>query len=497
MKLITTVGTSIFSNSDVPYNDYKISFTESDWNEIKKEPIIETVTGWALREGANASAEIASIVKIQKDLKQPIEIHLICTETIPSRLAAECIQGFFEKDDTIKIVSIQVIKDLQVTDKKTFERGLANLFQTITTIAKGDWKGIAFNITGGYKAVIPHLTVLGQIYRCSIYYVFDEGGDNPSYELLKMPVLPIHFDWVEVEPLIDYLKDGFKKDENIKKLLFLFEKKYIKEKQNSYEINKTKEGNSQKEIEINTGELSVYNTIYQRLLINNLITNELDITPLGNWIQQNKDARPAGKTFLGDTMELFVESYFNQPKKHPLIKDYMTQKKYDVKGKFKIDLQSKSITLGSGAIQIGDIDIFLKNTITQNDVLCELKSLSTLSDYKKEINTKDDYFFQLKARSLKYLQDHPTVSKVEILLLIYEFQIKNAGKKIQEKIEMYDNTKNVLEHLKTIEQDNDLKEKVIFNIYGLQKIQSFDQYGAKRSLYEMKDDANIFSKITI
>jgi hypothetical protein len=175
----------------------------------------------------------------------------------------------------------------------------------------------------------------------------------------------------------------------------------------------------------------------------------------------------------------------------------MTQKKYDVKGKFKIDLQSKSITLGSGAIQIGDIDIFLKNTITQNDVLCELKSLSTLSDYKKEINTKDDYFFQLKARSLKYLQDHPTVSKVEILLLIYEFQIKNAGKKIQEKIEMYDNTKNVLEHLKTIEQDNDLKEKVIFNIYGLQKIQSFDQYGAKRSLYEMKDDANIFSKITI
>lgn len=222
MKIITTVGTSILKNwadnTGCKYPKDEM-FSEQAWKEVIDDGRVEIVCGWANGK-QNASAEIASIIKIQEELKKKginqIEVHLICTETILSRLAAECIQKWFEKCDSITFPNAPiVVKDLRVETKIIFEKGLLNLFNEIDekivekdTSGKRKWNEIILNITGGYKAIIPHLTILGQIYQRPIYYVFDEGTDN-NYELMKIPILPISFDWLVSEIYGQMLSSDF------------------------------------------------------------------------------------------------------------------------------------------------------------------------------------------------------------------------------------------------------------------------------------------------
>ena len=55
-------------------------------------------------------------------------------------------------------------------------------------------KNILLNITGGYKATIPYLTLMGQIYNLPIYYTFEETPGHQS-ELIRIPQAPIAIDW--------------------------------------------------------------------------------------------------------------------------------------------------------------------------------------------------------------------------------------------------------------------------------------------------------------
>lgn len=210
-KVITTVGMSLWQNAknkNVPLstrleND---SYDKCGQSSIDFEKNKRILNIWS-KSNLNACAEIASLIKIQAELKEKIEVHFICTETILSRLCAECIETWFKEHgkDYPSVFfgnSEKVVDSLLVTNKATFEKGLANLFEKLEKDVvpkkdnKLDWSNIILNITGGYKALIPHLTILGQIYRCPIYYVFDEVKDQPNYELIKVPTLPINFDWL-------------------------------------------------------------------------------------------------------------------------------------------------------------------------------------------------------------------------------------------------------------------------------------------------------------
>jgi len=46
------------------------------------------------------------------------------------------------------------------------------------------------NITAGYKVTIPYLTVLAQINKCPIYYIFEDTD-----ALMKIPDIPLNIDW--------------------------------------------------------------------------------------------------------------------------------------------------------------------------------------------------------------------------------------------------------------------------------------------------------------
>ena len=69
------------------------------------------------------------------------------------------------------------------------------------------------NISGGYKAVIPVLTLLAQLEEIIIYYIYED-----STELIEIGNLPINFDWGIIEKYVEIIKNSNKRnkaDENL------------------------------------------------------------------------------------------------------------------------------------------------------------------------------------------------------------------------------------------------------------------------------------------
>jgi len=208
-KVITMVGTSLFenyiekhdnTNFKLAYDHFKgnkdkakrVKADELD-NEEGRRKIIEGVLNEKyFKNNINASAEIKSLIKLKKQLKDDFEIYLLYSDTALSRLAAEILKeklNLYEELQNCNII-IKKIEGLQIWDKKEFEKGMANLTNEIYNIAQGYWGDIVINITGGYKATIPYLTILAQINKCPIYYIFEETDD-----LIEIP----HFTSVKIE----------------------------------------------------------------------------------------------------------------------------------------------------------------------------------------------------------------------------------------------------------------------------------------------------------
>lgn len=207
-SIITTVGTSVFENyiehKNLINDHYAVirDKQEGEWRncEDRIKRIKDIIIPWS-KDNPDASAEIKSIIKIQGMLKEDIRVFLLATDTIVSRLAAEIIQHWFEDyDKKIEIafnVETDVIKSLQVAFYKSLiKEGLPNLINRINLIAgggmdsKGYFKDIIFNITGGYKAIIPFMTIMAQVKGCKTVYIFEDTDS-----LILIPNLPLKIDF--------------------------------------------------------------------------------------------------------------------------------------------------------------------------------------------------------------------------------------------------------------------------------------------------------------
>ncbi|MCL0062572.1 hypothetical protein M1N11_00090 [Peptococcaceae bacterium] len=82
------------------------------------------------------------------------------------------------------------------------EGGLLNLIRRIESITGGYYENVIFNITGGYKAVIPYMTIMAQINGCDTYYIFED-----EKALIKIPKAPLHVDFEEIERNYELLKE--------------------------------------------------------------------------------------------------------------------------------------------------------------------------------------------------------------------------------------------------------------------------------------------------
>lgn len=213
-KIITTVGTSIFS--ELKSSAFK-AFEEirnksnSQWDNFngKFGPIEDLKKEFSVNifseRNEQLSAEITSILKIKETSKEISEVYLIASDTITSRLASELITSWFKKwEKEIKIHfnhEKDLIRGLQVNDKKQFQKeGVPNLLERLHSndiSNEGNyWQDCIFNITGGYKAFTPIITIVAQINRIPAYYIFQEQEDLKESKpvLLKIPQLPVFID---------------------------------------------------------------------------------------------------------------------------------------------------------------------------------------------------------------------------------------------------------------------------------------------------------------
>lgn len=204
MDVISTVGTSVITNivnkirtsekkeekelvnlyDTLSKRDYKDKEKYKDEYNFLKNFISKKV-----KFEPRASAEIKSIIFLKQKYEN-IKFIPICTDTLLSPLSAEIINDIFEKND-IEVQSPLIIEDLQVRDYQRFKEGLKNLLIKLDSFSyEGKFYDTILNITGGFKGVIPYMTIYGQINNLPIFYIFEHTD-----ELIEIPQLPLSIDY--------------------------------------------------------------------------------------------------------------------------------------------------------------------------------------------------------------------------------------------------------------------------------------------------------------
>lgn len=210
-KITTTVGTSIFTNYYAEMREKKQEGeasaeyetlrkrSHSLWGRYADEEIPHlrgVISAWA-NGNDQASAEIASLLKIADTYKdEELEVYLIATDTVLSRLAAELVQEWFKGKITVHFNPKEhVISGLSVEQAGAFiEQGVQGLVQTILDIRGEEGESMLLNISGGYKGLIPVMTIVGQLYDMNLCYTYED-----SEELIEIPRMPLSFDWEIIE----------------------------------------------------------------------------------------------------------------------------------------------------------------------------------------------------------------------------------------------------------------------------------------------------------
>jgi len=198
------VGTSIFENymeankKDYTFKNYFDDLRDRDSNQYKDEQyrvnyLKREINNWLHNDKrfiSNASAEIKSIEKLKEFYKDNFEIYLLASDTILSKLAGEIIKENLNQKFEKMNIYLEGVEDLQVKDSNRFKTGMQNLINKIYSITNEYFGNVVINITGGYKATIPYLTILGQVSRCPLYYIFENTNT-----LIEIPYIPIDLKW--------------------------------------------------------------------------------------------------------------------------------------------------------------------------------------------------------------------------------------------------------------------------------------------------------------
>jgi len=245
LKIITTVGTSLFQNLEDDFDPN----TKENWRSLDQEPAVvwekergndhdslDSVLGsirsicsqpnfLARFSDPECAAETATLDKIIDETAcgDAYEVYLLCTDTALSCLAAELLaryspflQGKTQiilEDGLLKNVSEgKPIKGLSISKAKIFKtEGLKNLVKEIRKIWKTKLDGnsatknkIILNASGGYKGILPFLTLISQFYEFPICYKYQDD-DDLIQELIKIDPIPFGFDWSLIYEIAPYL----------------------------------------------------------------------------------------------------------------------------------------------------------------------------------------------------------------------------------------------------------------------------------------------------
>lgn len=206
---ICTCGTSIISKSGINIDRFKnrpLSDSKNFESDIEtvRECVFEKLLKLKLPDDINdTSAEIKSLMKM--GIKYDDRVILISTDTIDGKLCAELVRDFLHEKRILNInqIEIKVISGLQALDGCKFEKeGLKNLLSYLINL---EYENIVLNPTGGYKSVVPYISLIGMLFNKPIQYVHEDSQD-----VITLTNIPIKLD----ENLLFKIEDKLRKIEN-------------------------------------------------------------------------------------------------------------------------------------------------------------------------------------------------------------------------------------------------------------------------------------------
>lgn len=478
LKVITTVGISIFSNywkkenidelgdkyqsitdlydrldtNTKQANDYSDSRWKSTIRNIKERILLI----WLPFAQEKACAEIQSLYKIAEEEKQDLEVYLIATDTVLSIVACELIKEWFDKYPSVKSTNTgikcyfykdiragdtTVVEGLQVKDADIFEtQGFNNLLKIIEKY--NEHNNTILNISGGYKALIPYLTLFGQLREIPLKYIYED-----SETLITIGNLPFSLDWAVVEALKPFLNPYFLAKQDIQTLGKYWKGKKIKFENNRFIVLDNSIKNEFKELDIKTPFHQLFNSLVSyQLIIWNETEKQIQLSALGELISKFNFAIEMNKGYV-------IE--------HLLFKYFAVGEKKDITLGYKINLVIPNVpqryVLNGKNVEIGDIDVWL-NYQDEYNVWAEAKAISTAEGYMKA-ESADKYYAQLKSRILALNEPH-----LETLFIVFRFVFK----------EINDNTPFLNERLKVavanlekLNSDTDIRDKATFKCFGV------------------------------
>lgn len=124
-------------------------------------------------------------------------IHLLISDTQRCKFCAKAIQYYFNKKIGLNDKLFIPDGNLHIIDKLSensaeFNNGLQKLLTTINETAENAdvYQEIIFNITAGYKGVVPYMVLAGMCYKNSrVIYLYET-----SKSIIEIPRLPVNFD---------------------------------------------------------------------------------------------------------------------------------------------------------------------------------------------------------------------------------------------------------------------------------------------------------------
>lgn len=190
--ILTTVGTSLLTNSDRPW---------AGWRHHQPLPDASTVESWLVRaDPVKASAETHTWYRLglfDADDKDKVRVVLIHSQTEDGKFCAERLT-FLAQHRGWQARARQV-DGLNYLDGQKFSRGLRQLARVVgEEIKRGQGSGtVELAATGGFKAEIAVANLVGAVSDTPVHYIYEQFS-----EVITIDPIPVTLraDWIQNGP---------------------------------------------------------------------------------------------------------------------------------------------------------------------------------------------------------------------------------------------------------------------------------------------------------
>jgi len=192
--LLLTTGTSIANRTEALDGFQRRTTGWDDDSDELRQQIRKRLQGFDLTTEQGRVRASAELNILQRLPVQPNDqVVLFSTDTAEGRACCEELARVIQDELGINQVRIHRVEGLQVRDAETLRNlGLTNLIRLLISYLEDDQLryqgGCVLCPNGGFRGVVPFMSVLGMVFRAPVVYVFEF-----SDALISLPPIPITF----------------------------------------------------------------------------------------------------------------------------------------------------------------------------------------------------------------------------------------------------------------------------------------------------------------